>query len=233
MRVWLSLPSYDYRYSGNTMMSLLHCGPVYHSSKLALPQTAKQQDDILPAPIAGSLLPRVFNESFAMATCRGYDMFVMMHADIGAEPGWLTKLLAVQAMHSADVVSVVVPLKDDRGLSSTAVHTPDEKYRKLSMEECRDKCGPVFDARDPYLVGMGATHLLVNTGLFCMRLDRPWLKQWKGFQIRSSLDWQDRGCEVNTTSEDWDMSEALAELGCSIFATTTIKVQHIGMQSYE
>jgi hypothetical protein len=233
MRVWISLPSYDYRYSGNTMMSVLHCGPIYRSHKLALPQTAQQADEIFPAPIAGSLLPRVFNESLGQAVSRGFNIFVMMHADIGAEPGWLTKILAVQSMSDADVVSVVVPLKDKRALTSTAVHTSEEQYRKLSLDECRNKCQPVFGVDDPYLKSVCATHLLVNTGLFCMRLDRPWLRKWSGFRIVSGIEWQGDKLRVGTVSEDWDMSERLHDLQCRIVATTTIKVQHIGAESYE
>lgn len=228
MRVFLSLPSYDQRYWGNTLMSVLHCGPPRTRASVVLPNGSAPQDELVVDPISGSLLPRVFNEAFGRAVCRGFQRFVMLHSDIAAEPGWLTKLVTLQERADADVLSVVMPLKDDRQLSSTAVHVPGEQYRKLSVSECQHKCASVFDVHDPYLRQMQAQELLVNTGLMIMRLDRPWIKKWHGFQIRSRIVWQESACTVDTTGEDWDMSEQLNALGCSVKATTAIEAHHWG-----
>jgi hypothetical protein len=221
MRVYLSLPSYDQRYWGNTMMSVLHCG-------------SKDMDgEVCPDPISGSLLPRVFNEALGRAVVRGYDIFCMLHADLAAEPGWLVKMLRVAKETDADVLSAVVPVKDERHLTSTAVHTSMEQYRKLSLDECHQQCSTSFDIDDPHLQAMGATSLLLNTGLMLMRLDRPWLKQWDGFQIRSRIIWGGDETVIDTTGEDWDMSEQLNALQCRLVATTAVRVHHFGCAVYD
>lgn len=234
MRVYLSLPSYDQRYWGNTMMSVLCAGQVPDCPSLLLPGNGKPtQHELIPDPISGSLLPRVFNESLGKAVCRGCDWFVMLHADVSAEPGWLTKMLTVAYRTGADVLSAVVARKDDREISSTGIHTPAEEYRSLTLRECHEQCGQAFDVDDPYLRQQGATTLLLNTGLLCMRLGRPWLKRWHGFQIRSRIVWGEKQTRIDTVGEDWDMSEQLAALGCKLMATTCCQTHHWGAQVYE
>jgi len=214
------------------MMSVLHCGVPRSPSRLALPNGSKNPDEIHADPIAGSLLPRVFNESLGRAITRGYDVFVMLHSDVAAPPGWLTQMLAMQDAYQADVLSVCVPLKDSRRLTSTAVHTEAEQYRRLTIDECQTKCGVVFDTQDPYLQSIGATTLLVNTGLMAMRLKRFWLRRWHGFQIRSRMVYGPDEVRIDTVSEDWDMSEQLAALDCKVCGTAAIPTQHFGSQVY-
>lgn len=223
MRIFLALPTYDQRIYVNTMMSALHC---------------RQNGDpveVYPYPVSGSLLPRVFNEALATAVVRGYDRLCMMHADVIAEPGWITKLHQVAEEYDADVLSCVVALKDERQLSSTAVTIPGQHPRKLSLHECQHSLPTTFDINAPYLQKMGATELLLNTGLMFMRLDRPWLRRWSGFRIRSRILWSDEEVTVDTLSEDWDMSRVLAamEPAPRLLATTAVRVHHWGMHLFD
>jgi hypothetical protein len=232
MRVYLSLPSYDQRYWGNTLMSVLCAGNIPDRKLVLAGNNGQQKHELGPDPISGSVLPRVFNEALGRAVCRKHDVLVMMHADVAGEPGWLTKMLTVLDMTGADVLSAVVSLKDDRRLTSTGIHTAEQQFRNLSLDECWGQCQQTFGIDDPYLQQQGATALLINTGLLCMRLDRPWLKHWHGFQIRSRIVWGDTQTHIDTVGEDWDMSEQLAALGCKIMATTCVQTHHWGAQVY-
>ena len=214
MRVFLALPSYDQRYWGHTMMSVLNARK---------PTTIAE---VLPYPISGSLLPRVFNEALGISIARGYDVLCLLHADVSAEPGWLSMMLDEMQEHDADVLSAVVAIKDERGLSSTAVRTAEDDYRKLSLRECH-ALPQTFAAED-----IGASMLLLNTGLMLMRTDRPWMKQWNGFRIRSCIQWDT--LTIDTVGEDWDMSEQLHALDPQpkLMATTAVQVHHWGSRMW-
>ena len=224
MKCYLSLPSYDQRHWSQTMMSVLNC---LDGSNDGL--------EVFPDPINGSLLPRVFNEALGRAIVRGADVFAMLHADIGCEPGWLSKMWRIMDATGADVLSAVVALKDNRELTSTAIAVPQDPYRKLTLNEVHGGCPETFDRTADYLLDQGASRLLLNTGVMLMRLDRPWLRKWNGFQIRSRIQWQsDGGVLVDTTGEDWDMSEQLSRLPDDplLMATTAVRVLHFGSAAW-
>ena len=50
----------------------------------------------------------------------------MLHDDVVPEAFWLDKLIAELELHSADVMSAVVPVKSGNGLTSTAVGDADD-----------------------------------------------------------------------------------------------------------
>jgi hypothetical protein len=67
---------------------------------------------------------------------KGLTHFAMHHADIQAEVGWLDQLIDEMAAVQADVLSVVVPIKDEKGLTSTGLQDPKTcKIRRLTMRE--------------------------------------------------------------------------------------------------
>ena len=187
-----------------------------------------------------SLLAHNFNRLWCQALNERRPLnlthFAMHHADQGAEPGWLDTLLAELEEHQADVVSVVVPLKDDRGLTSTAIQDPETlQIRRLTLQE-------VFRLPETFGVhdvegGKGAT-LLVNTGLWVCRLQprtdaRPWVEGFPGFQV---LDAVVRGPDglfrANVFSEDWNASAWWARHGVKVLATRKVKVRHVGRTAY-
>ena len=69
------------------------------------------------------------------------DWFIMLHADI--VPGcdtWVSLLIAEATKYDADVMSAVVPIKNQQGLTSTAVGVKGQKWgprRRLTMTEVR------------------------------------------------------------------------------------------------
>src|SRR5215469_11944582 len=72
----------------------------------------------------GSLLSYVFNrlwcECLNMRRERPVTHFAMLHADMCPDPGWLDILVTELERTGADVMSAVAPIKDQRGLTSTA-----------------------------------------------------------------------------------------------------------------
>lgn len=226
MRAYLALPSHDKRYWGNTLMSVLH----------TLDPAADSDVEVFPDPLSGSVLPRVFNAAVLNAVQGGFDCLAMLHADVAAEPGWLSMLWEEMQEHDADVISAVVPIKDEWQWTSTGVHTTDEHNRRLMLVECHEKLPKTFDIDAPWLREIGAHMLLLNTGCMLLRVTEPWLRKWAGFQFRSCINWDGDGAvgQQVCTSEDWDMSEQLASLvpQPKLMATTAVRVHHWGAKEW-
>ena len=223
MRIFLALPSYNQWYHGHCLMSVLNA-------------TSRGDGlEVMPYPLSGSLLPRVFNEAIGRSVTNKASIMAMLHADIGVEPGWLVKMVEAMQEHDADVLSAVVAIKDTSETTSTAVSLPGEPYRRLTLQECAGALPETFGLEADYLRDMGAERLLLNTGVMLMRVDRPWLRQWSGFQIRSCIRWDSDNIVVDTVSEDWDMSEQLHNLDPRprLMATTAVRTLHFGAGMYD
>src|SRR4051812_1607979 len=82
--------------------------------------TATQQHRISPLSEGLSLLPWNCNRHWCAAlNHRRSDQlqwFAMLHADVAPEPWWLDKLIAEAEKQGADLLSAIVPIKDERGL---------------------------------------------------------------------------------------------------------------------
>lgn len=149
--------------------------------------------------------------------------FCLLHDDVVPQhPDWLKKLLDISLKFKADVLSVVVPLKAQLGLTSTAldeqVKDYDQRYRvrRLTMKEVF-KREPTFT--DP--------NLLLNTGLMLIDIRKPWIENcWFEFVDRIEK-MGDKFIDVGM-SEDWNFSRKAREMGASLWATREISVRHIG-----
>jgi hypothetical protein len=180
----------------------------------------------------GSLLALVFNRLWCRALNRrkdGITHFAMHHADIQAPAGWVDVLIEEMERVNAEVLSVVVPIKDRRGLTSTALQHPvTRKIRRLTMTE-------VQAAPDTFTnAGLGAPCevLLVNTGLWICRFDRPWAER-VCFHILDGITRGEDGLfQARAIPEDWNFSAWCAENELRVFATRKVKVEHHGMASY-
>jgi hypothetical protein len=101
----------------------------------------------------GTVLPLNCNTLWAEALNRhereGTEWFAMLHSDVAAEPGWLDTLVDEANRLSADVLSVVVPIKDRRGSTSTAIAHPQDDCRtfcRLTLSQVKHPAFPVtFD----------------------------------------------------------------------------------------
>ena len=175
---------------------------------------------IVRATVSSSLLTHGFNKMWCAAlTLRkehGITHFGMIHDDIGAPVGWADVLMDEMEKFDADLVSAVVPIKDDRGITSTAIDTGDMfSPTRLTMTE-------VFE-RDETFTESG---LLANTGLWVCRIDRPWSEKVIFRQTDQMVKTDDGRFVARTSPEDWDFSRQLHQHGCKIYCTRKVQLFH-------
>ena len=181
-----------------------------------------------------------FNFAWCMALntrkSEGWTHCAMIHSDVECDDvGWLDVMLGEMDRVKADVLSVVLPIKDKRGLSSTALQDRRTlRTHRLTMKEL-DKLPETFDA-----AGAGEPHstLFVSTGLWICRFTEPWVEQcW--FETRDRLgrlppceEYPDGRFVPLSLSEDYNFSRQLAELDLRVFATKKVKARHWGNHDY-
>lgn len=154
------------------------------------------------------------------------DYFAMIHADVEPEEFWLDKLIDELEARSLDVLGVVCPIKDQRGVTSTALGRPDgdtwRVHGRLTMREAY-RLPETFTSAD---VGRP---LLLNTGLWACRFDEAWARKVR-FTINDRIAW-DPGREVyfaQVEPEDWYFSRLLHELGLAVGCTRKVELGHRG-----
>jgi hypothetical protein len=193
------------------------------------------------ARTAGSLLNLSFNQLWAGALnsrTDGVRFFAMCHDDIEVGAGWADVLFDEMQATGADVVSVAVPLKDARGLTSTAVHNQTTgEVRRLTLAELFT-LPPTFDLADLVAAGIargdGAETLLVNTGLWLCRFG-DWCDEFPGF--RNMFDGVKRLPDgrfvASCLPEDWSFSVWAARAGLSVKVTRKVPLAHLGAGGVE
>src|SRR5579884_509122 len=173
-------------------------------------------------PIQSSLLTHNFNCAWGQCLNDrekyGFTHFAMLHSDVIPLPygqPWLDQLVSIQEDHDADLLSVVVPIKNDRGLTSTAIDGDNPWcVRRLTLAE-------VF-RRPPTWTEEG---LLVNTGCWVARLGE-WCDQ-VCFRQQDRIFRTREGRRVAATiPEDWDFSRQARDAGARVYATRQIAVIH-------
>lgn len=178
-----------------------------------------------------SLLTMNFNSLYCgalNARADGVTHFAMLHADVECEPGWLDVLFRELVRHDADLVSAVVPIKDARGLTSTALTRdagdPFRVDRRITLREL-DALPETFDGP---ACGDPGYFLLANTGCWVCRLDRPWCER-VCFTVRDRIARNDKGeWEPHVEPEDWGFSKQLHRLGGRVLATKKVRATHHG-----
>ena len=226
--VFLALPSYG----GMEPRSLRGIMEAVPSGSTIVDRWTWQQQ-------GGSLLALGFNTLWCQALNtrerHAWTHFAMHHSDIEAEPGWLEKLIEEQQRCGADVLSVAVPIKDGRGLTSTGVRSDERGVRRITMkqlfklpetfdiEDCR---GIVADVQDD-------DFLAINTGLWVCDFTKPWVeKVWFGVLDGISTNPENGKFFPKVLPEDWHLSGMLHQHGLKVMATRKIKVAHHGGAAY-
>lgn len=234
--VFFGMPSYDERMHGDITVSMLQASKRPHPSWVF-------------SRFNSSLLCYAFNRLWAEALAADCSWFLMVHADIApVTPWWMDALLAELERTGADVLSVVSPIKDSRGLTSTGVDWSDMenpwRTRRLTMKEIMDL--PItFSKHD---TPWPERALLINTGMMLIDMRRDWVRRFPGFSIKDELTeikcpkcfgsgctkCGDRGWlkQVNVDSEDWNFSRWLDKAGCRVYATRAIALKHFGPSTF-
>jgi hypothetical protein len=159
----------------------------------------------------------------------------MLHGDIAPQNGWLDILLDELAASKADIISAVVPLKSEKGETSTAVGEikPNgrPKHRKLTM-------GDVMQL--PETFGIEDTpwpdkQLWINTGCMLFDIRAPWVVDFLrsgGFGFDTWIEERDGLFLSCAFSEDWRLSAWAAGRGLRCVATRKVQLNHWGMMAY-
>lgn len=158
------------------------------------------------------------------------DYFAMIHSDIEPEEFWLDKLVDEMEARDLDILGVVTPIKDIRGVTSTALARPDGNnwrvHARLTMREVY-RLPETFTSED---VGYP---ILLNTGLWVCRFAEEWAKQVH-FTVndRICFDPSKEQYFWEVESEDWFFSRLLHEMGKKIGCTRKIKLGHQGAMTF-
>jgi len=168
--------------------------------------------------VRSSLLAYAFNQCLVAALNRrkaGVTHFLLLHADVvPLDQDWLGAIVDVAARHAARVLSVLLPIRDDSGLTSTAIDTDPWRPRKLSMTQMFDR-PPTWTAPD----------LLVNSGFLLIDVRDPWIEQVH-FTINDRLRYEQGRWVADVESEDWNFSRQCRALGVDVWVTREIRARH-------
>lgn len=183
-----------------------------------------------------SLLNHCFNIAWTQALNLrnkvGATHFAMIHADVCPDGAWLDTLYGELLRLDADVVSTVIPIKTQRGLTSTAIQIADDLWgppmpRRLTMTE-------VFDLPETFGPDdLEGKPILLNTGLWICDLRKPWCEKiW--FESLERIATTPEGDFVaQSLPEDWLFSARLkANFDAKLFATRKVPVRHSGEAQY-
>lgn len=181
--------------------------------------------DIAPGQAWTSLLPYTFNLLWSgflgMRGSSRIKYFAMIHDDIKPQRGWLDTLVAELEHTGADIVSAVVPIKDNRGLTSTAVDDTGDEWnpRRLTLSE-------VFNLPVTFGDADVGGPILLNTGLWVCRFDRPWCERVYFRQQDRIVRLSDGKFVPETKPEDWDFSRQVRGHGGKLLATRVVSLDH-------
>jgi hypothetical protein len=169
-----------------------------------------------------SLLPHGFNMLWQDAQRKDFDYFLMLHADVEPiEHDWVDILVGEMDATGADLLGAVIALKDSRGMTSTAIGSLEDPWKRtrLTLSQCSG-LPETFSARD---CGCPDRPLLINTGCMLIDLRKPWVENaW--FQINNRINGESVECEP----EDWFFSRQAFEAGAKAYATRKVRTYHHG-----
>lgn len=229
MKIFIGIPTHKGEISAHTSISTLSGQSANHE---------------VQAQILGiSLLAKNFNMLWINAYTRRFDVFILLHSDIGItdiNSPWIDQLVDILLSTNSAVISVVSAIKNDDGVTSTALEMSKRSHhtlRRISIRELNKLPGIFYKSDVCKLFGISeqeAGALLVNTGCMAMNLHWPWFeKRWPGFRIDDKIVWSKSGEPKEfTTPEDWLNSRWMDENGFKYCATKLIRLEHYGIKPF-
>lgn len=210
--------------------------------------TSSAKYGVAPVAYSISALASCFNHLWAnalSAASRGeITHFAMLHSDIAPECGWLDTLIDELTATKLDMLSVVMPIKSEDGLTSTAVGAINDIWsqKRLTMTEVMS-LPETFTDKD--LVQWKIKHkreghvLLLNTGCWVCDLRNKTWHQHKNGQLQFCFTQKDKvivdddkKLKVCFASEDWIWSRDCQRAGLKLGATRKVKAWHHGKFPY-
>lgn len=144
--------------------------------------------------------------------------FLLIHDDVKpTDANWLDTLLSEMLSSRADVLSVIIPIKDSRGLTSTAMDT--DPWRPLRITTKQAQSLPLT---------WTSPKLLVNTGLMLVDFRGSWQEN-VCFHMNDQIVRDSNNLwTAMVEPEDWNFSRQCHSLGLSLYATRAVRVLHFG-----
>lgn len=227
-----------------------HDGRLNFGAARGIYATGTREHKFHPMPVQDSLLPTNCNNLLGTALNhrRSNDLhwFAMLHTDVEPEPWWIDKLIALAEEHRADLLSAVVPIKDDSETVSMVIANPGEPYGYFT----KFNRGQIYHPSFPATFGINEaaealenlpgelrvekvprSALLVNTGCMVYRLS-----QWRyGVRFRNLDDLIEKDGVYTTVhqSEDFYFSQSVAKHGGRVMATRLVTVKHHGTMAWD
>lgn len=183
--------------------------------------------DAAPSTLLNHGFDRMWSEALNARDERGVTHFAMLHDDVCPEGVWVEDLVDELERLDADIVSAVVPIKDKRGLTSTAVSYGDIWHRRrITMHEAM-RLPETFGSED---VG---GQILLNTGCWVCDLRKPWCDEIN-FGSLERIVKKDGRRVAEVVPEDWLFSHRLHEMlgGAALYATRKVQLTHDGESTH-
>jgi hypothetical protein len=236
-KVVVVTPSYDNRANFGSARSIF--------------QTGSRKHDVLPIPQSSSLSIQNCNGLWCKALNlrkNGFQWFAMLHADVTPDILWIDTLIDEAEKYKADFMSVVIPIKSEEGVTSTAILDAANLWRpwcRLTTSQKNYKDFPkTFDINGlirsldklPEPLGVhkfpSCPLLGANTGCMVVRLHRPWATSvW--FQGGDRIAQESNGNWIaENQPEDWWFARRIAEEGGVVMSTQIVEVLHEGRKNY-
>ena len=158
---------------------------------------------------------------------KDFTHFLLHHSDIVPEQWYLDKMVEIMERTGADILSVVSPIKDHMGFTSTALDEPvgdmDPRWRvrRLTMKEIFERPATFTDPK-----------LLINTGLMLVDIRKPWVDKVHFHFDDDIIEYRGRRLPI-FFPEDWNFSRDARKLGASIWATREVSISHMGQWSFK
>lgn len=212
-RVLIGIPTYDGKIESGINQAIENASRFGYKAAVCVSKT--------------SILTQCFNHLWATALNakkqHGLSHFCMLHADVVPEDYWLDKMVGIMKETGAHVLSSVIPIKSNYGLTSTAIDDGKDAWhpRRLTLTE-------VFE-RDETFTQEG---LLINTGLMLVDLSQKWVEDIC-FRFDDDIILEDNQFKAVGISEDWYFSRWAAANGAKLFATRAVSIDHVGSAKYQ
>lgn len=178
----------------------------------------------------GSLLASNFNQLWCMALNLVHqgervDYFAMLHDDVAPENGWLDALIDELEAKQLDILGAVVPIKDGRGMTSLALHKPNDNWMPFARLSMHD----VYELPETFTSEDIGHPLLLNTGCWVARWNQEWCRKVH-FEINDRIVFNTavNRYQAQTEPEDWQFSRLCHEMKLKIGATRKIALTHQG-----
>lgn len=150
--------------------------------------------------------------------------FLLWHADVLPQGDtWLDTMLSEMERVGADVLSAVIPIKNEQGMTSTARET-DDPWRPL-----RYTTTEISVMRENTFTEPG---ILLNTGLMLVDFRKPWVEEVCFTMHDRIAKGADGKFKASFQPEDWDFSRQCRAKGLNLYATKAFPVVHMGKTAF-